>query len=309
VLGLDNLPISLTGEFLARALMFESPTLEPIESGSADENDLTHAAGVSVSFEGGLTGALCVAFSAAPDADRHGETLRLTESYAHLLSLCLAQPGMLDALFTTAHLDGLTGCLNYAAIHHELEREIRRSQRHELSLSCCFIDLDRFKLVNDRYGHLYGSAVLADVARTLGVVLRGEDTLGRYGGDEFVAILPETNEAEARQLADRLRTTISTASKADPDRSVDASIGVAEWQPDWSGQALLAAADEALREAKAAGGGQVIGASQLPLASGSAADAKGPPATSMRPPGGLRAQPALAGNPDPAGGVRAPTRQ
>ena len=74
---------------------------------------------------------------------------------------------MLEGVLTTAHLDGLTGCLNYTAIRHELEREVRRSERHNLSLSCCFLDLDDFKLVNDRHGHLYGSATLVEVATIL----------------------------------------------------------------------------------------------------------------------------------------------
>jgi diguanylate cyclase (GGDEF)-like protein len=163
-----------------------------------------------------------------------------------------------------AELDGLTGALNYAALRHELDREVARSERHHLSLSCCFIDLDRFKRVNDHHGHLYGSRMLAEVGASLGSGLRSEDTLGRYGGDEFVAILPETNEAAATALAGRLCSAIRATTMIGSFGPIGASIGVAQWQPRSSGEQLLEAADRALRAAKAAGGGTVISASALP---------------------------------------------
>src|SRR5205807_1408342 len=136
----------------------------------------------------------------------------------------------------------------------ELEREVRRSERHGLSLSCCFLDLDDFKLVNDRYGHLYGSAVLAKVAAAFVSAVRSKDTVGRYGGDEFVAILPETDGAAAVKLAERARQTISGLTMDREHGPVAASIGVAQWQPGFSGRDLLGAADRALGEAKGAGG-------------------------------------------------------
>ena len=120
--------------------------------------------------------------------------------------LCLDEPGLLEGLLASAQRDGLTHCLNYTAIRHELDREIHRAERHQLSLSCCFLDLDDFKLVNERHGHLYGSHLLAEVATAIGSAIRSEDTLGRYGGDEFVAIFPETDDAAATGLAERVRS-------------------------------------------------------------------------------------------------------
>ena len=108
-----------------------------------------------------------------------------------------------------ARRDALTGCLSYGAIRQELIREIRRAARHGRSVSCCFIDLDRFKAVNDHHGHLHGSRVLASVAAALGEGVRDGDSLGRYGGDEFVALLPDTDEAAAFVLAERLRARIA----------------------------------------------------------------------------------------------------
>ncbi len=187
----------------------------------------------------------------------------MVDCYGRMASLCLTEPRVLEGVLAAAKLDGLTGCLNYAAIRHQLEREIRRSERHGLSLSCCFVDLDDFKLVNDRYGHLQGSALLVEVATILETAMRSEDTLGRYGGDEFVAILPETDESEGVMLAQRIRSMLATPATQAPGARIDASIGVAQWQTGSSGAELLEAADLALRAAKESGGGTVIGASEL----------------------------------------------
>jgi two-component system cell cycle response regulator len=162
----------------------------------------------------------------------------------------------------SAQLDGLTHCLNYTAIRHALDREIRRAERHHLSLSCCFLDLDDFKLVNEHHGHLYGSHLLAEVAQAIGSAIRSEDTLGRYGGDEFVVILPETDEGAAIGLAERVRAAIFENVPETLDGPVHASIGVAKWSPRVSAHALLHAADQALSTAKDEGGASVIRAGQ-----------------------------------------------
>jgi diguanylate cyclase (GGDEF)-like protein len=267
VMGLENLPATLTDGFVGRALASERAVLEPIDADgpaamTASGTALTHAVSAAVRAPTGLAGAVCALFSTAPLPDGE-ETLRMVESYARLASLCLGEPRLLEGLLTTAQLDGLTGCLNYTAIRHELEREVRRSERHQLSLSCCFLDLDDFKLVNDRHGHLYGSAMLVDVATILAGAVRSEDTLGRFGGDEFIAILPETGEQAAIMLAERVLSTLSSPSRRFRHREIGASIGVAQWAPGSSGEEMLDAADSALRAAKSAGGARVIAASDL----------------------------------------------
>jgi diguanylate cyclase (GGDEF)-like protein len=179
------------------------------------------------------------------------------------MALHLHDREALDRLLTGSHVDGLTGCLTQSAFAQELHREVRRSARHNLRTSCCFIDLDRFKRINDRHGHLQGSRVLADVATLLHEGVRCEDTLGRYGGDEFALLAPDTDEAAAVGLAERLRTTIAAARLNEHDDPIDLSIGVAQWQPGSSAQDLLGAADQALLAAKAAGGAVVVTASEL----------------------------------------------
>jgi diguanylate cyclase (GGDEF)-like protein len=253
--GPEDLPRPpLADGFVGRVLDSEHSAVEPIDTGRF------HAAGAPVRTPDGTTGALCAAFSAAPAAQT---TLWVVESYARFAALCLHDPDVFDGLLDAARRDALTGCLCYGAVHQEVIREIRRSARSGRSLSCCFIDLDRFKAVNDTHGHLHGSRVLASVAAALRHAVRDGDTLGRYGGDEFVALLPDTDEAAAHVLAERLRTAILAVQPTGGEATVDASIGVAQWLPGSSAEEMLGAADDALRSAKALGGGVAVRASEL----------------------------------------------
>jgi diguanylate cyclase (GGDEF)-like protein len=251
--------------FLGRMLEAPRSSGEPIDSDhdpslgvAASGARLTYASGAPIRPPGGPPGALCVGFTSRPPDE--ALTLWRVASYARLASLCLHETGTLDGLLATARLDALTGCLNYAAVRAELDREIRRAERHARRLSCCFIDLDHFKGINDRHGHLYGNRVLAEVGAALRGGVRGGDTIGRYGGDEFLAILPDAGEAAALMLAERLRATIVSRNPGRGDERLDTSIGVAQWRPGSTAEDLLAAADAALLGAKDGGGGIVAGA-------------------------------------------------
>jgi diguanylate cyclase (GGDEF)-like protein len=216
---------------------------------------------------------LCAAFPANPSRDL-AETLWLAESYARLAALCLQDREALHGLIADRRLDGLTGCLTQVAFVHELRREVARTWRHNLRVSCASIDLDGFKRINDRHGHLRGSRVLANLAKILRTEIRSEDTIGRYGGDEFLLLLPNTGEAAALDLVERLRATVTTAMLHLHQDPLEFSIGVAQSQPGMPWETLLACADEALLAAKAHGGGAIIAASTLADAralSGSAA--------------------------------------
>ncbi len=270
VSGRDGLALSAADGFVGRVLSSGHAAIEPLDPDrdnslgiSASGTRLTYAAGVAVRPPGGPRGALCAGFALAPQA-HPAMTLWIVEAYARLASLRLLDPEALDGLLGGTQRDALTGCLNYAAILHEVAREIHRSDRHGTSVSCCFIDLDDFKLVNDRHGHLHGSRVLASIASALRGAVRSFDTLGRYGGDEFVLLLPDTGETAAVELAQRLRTTVTSIMVNFPDDRLDASVGVAQRRPGATAEALLADADEALHAAKAAGHGTVIKASDLP---------------------------------------------
>ncbi len=127
-----------------------------------------------------------------------------------------------------ATVDALTGCLNRRALLDQLDTETERVRRYGQSVSVLMVDLDHFKQVNDTHGHLMGDAVL----RQVGVLLRGEmravDTVARFGGDEFVVLLPETSLGGARALADRIRGLIANADFSDDGSGIclTASFGV-----------------------------------------------------------------------------------
>jgi diguanylate cyclase (GGDEF)-like protein len=249
--------------FVRRALDLAGPVitdLDPRDASlgvSASGSRIRRAGGAPVITPSGWRGALCAGFASAPPVDPATE-LWLLDAYARLAALCLEDAGALGGLLVAARKDALTGCLNYATVREQLSSEVSRSSRHGLCLSCCFIDLDGFKHVNDLHGHLRGNRLLTNVACTLREGVRACDTLGRYGGDEFLAILPETDEAAARVLGDRLRRRISGATEFAADEPLGASVGVAQWHPGSSAEGLIEAADEALLVAKRIGGGVVV---------------------------------------------------
>jgi diguanylate cyclase (GGDEF)-like protein len=170
----------------------------------------------------------------------------------------------LDALLRTARLDSLTGCLDYASSRHELEREVNRSTRGDLNLALCFIDLDDFTRINNKHGHLRGNEVLTEVAHVLRSNIRSCDTIGRFGGDEFIAILPETTAAGAVEAAKHLRSVIAATSISSAGEPLTASVGVTQWARGTTAEQLLARADEALLQAKAQGVGIAQSAAPAP---------------------------------------------
>jgi len=164
--------------------------------------------------------------------------------------------------------DPLTGLLNYRSLTESLRREVERASRFGHTLGVLALDLDRFKTVNDSYGHLAGDAVLAECARRIRGAVREVDLTFRRSGEEFVVLLPETDAAGAAVVAERLRRAVRStpvlvttglrrpqaAVPADIPVSVTVSIGIAVY-PDHgdTGPRVLAAADSALYAAKAAG--------------------------------------------------------
>ena len=159
--------------------------------------------------------------------------------------------------------DPLTGLPNRRDLEHRLREEIDRSDRSSEPLGCLILDVDRFKLVNDEYGHAAGDAVLAEVASALQASLRSFDVVGRFGGDEFVALLPGATLEGARQVAEALCDVISTLSvtvtpKHEPIR-LSISVGAVSHEPgsNEDAPALLDRADSALLEAKRAGRNRV----------------------------------------------------
>ncbi len=153
--------------------------------------------------------------------------------------------------------DVLTGCLNRRALVEQLDREWERAQRYTLVLTVLMVDLDHFKDINDHRGHLAGDQVLQQIGELLRREGRAVDTVGRYGGEEFVVVLPETALAGAMIVAERVRQRVQQHNFGTDDDpvGVTVSIGVASVPDDraTSPQSFLAIADAALYRAKAEG--------------------------------------------------------
>jgi diguanylate cyclase (GGDEF)-like protein len=156
-----------------------------------------------------------------------------------------------------AWTDALTGLHNRRWLDDRLVRMVARHARAATPLSLLVVDIDHFKGINDCHGHAAGDAVLAAVARTVMTSMRPTDLAARYGGEEIVVILPETQLAGAVVAADRLRRRIADTTVEAPSGShlpaVTVSIGVAELRPGETAEALFARADAALYAAKRAG--------------------------------------------------------
>lgn len=166
-----------------------------------------------------------------------------------------------DRLQFQASHDALTGLWNRAATLEILHTELARSQRDGSSVSVLMADLDHFKRINDTYGHLAGDSVLREVTRRLRSHVRAYDTVGRYGGEEFLIIMPGTDLATTARLAERLRLAVGEAPVDSPDGmiAVSLSLGVtaSETRKSPDPDLLLREADAALYCAKQRGRGRV----------------------------------------------------
>jgi diguanylate cyclase (GGDEF)-like protein len=162
-----------------------------------------------------------------------------------------------------AGTDPVAGCLNHRAMRRRLGEEVARAQRSGGRLACAIVDLDDFKQVNDRYGHPAGDALLREVAQALEGEFRAFDRVARYGGDEFVVILPNADLESAAAAGERALQRVREVSLPDRSGGVRASMGVAEWQEPMSAEDLVRACDVALLQGKRAAKGGVTRAAPL----------------------------------------------
>jgi diguanylate cyclase (GGDEF)-like protein len=190
----------------------------------------------------------------------------LFTAFIHLVNSSLEQSLLLCNLAHIACHDQLTGMLNRRGIHESLAKELSRCRRRGTHFSIILFDIDRFKLINDRLGHQGGDIILRGVAEKTLSLVRKEDCVGRWGGEEFICIATETSRDDALLLAERIRRSI----REDPVATssgltyVTASFGVACYPEDADSiDKLLAAADTALYDAKREGRDRTVSAASI----------------------------------------------
>jgi diguanylate cyclase (GGDEF)-like protein len=202
------------------------------------------------------------------NADNKGEDdvfntddLQLLSAFANQAAIAIQNAQLHQEVKQLAITDGLTDLYNFRYLQERLEEETKRAQRFRRPLALIMADIDHFKEFNDTYGHPEGNKVLKVLANILKVNVREIDIVGRYGGEEFIIILPEADREEAQKIAERIRIKIegySFQNKEDhlnnPDKKITLSLGVTSYfQESISPQNLIYKVDQALYQAKRKG--------------------------------------------------------
>ncbi len=192
-----------------------------------------------------------------------GEGRAFLTQLANQAHIVMENSRLFERVQNLAIRDSLTGLFNHRHTMELLGREVERAGRYPGGVSALMLDIDHFKKVNDEHGHLAGDAVLREVARLLRETLRTVDSVGRYGGEEFLVLLPQTPPDEARRTGERMRQQVEdhVFRVGKGDLRVTVSVGVASWGSGGakSAEALIREADQALYRAKEAGRNRVAG--------------------------------------------------
>jgi diguanylate cyclase (GGDEF)-like protein len=196
----------------------------------------------------GAVGMLGIVFS--PDS-MHDSDIRNLQIYANFAATALANAKLISRLEREAETDFLTGFFNKRALRNLLVNELERTVRYGIPLVVIFLDIDNFKSYNDTFGHVAGDVVLQKTADIIKNSIRTVDIVGRYGGEEFVVILPGTKEEGTIAVAERIRKSIEMYPF--PHRKVTASLGIALAKNSDSVDSLLERADQSLYQAKRQG--------------------------------------------------------
>jgi diguanylate cyclase (GGDEF)-like protein len=216
------------------------------------------ALGVPLLGRNGRIGWLGV-FSRDPGVRFGDDDVRRLEELAERVAPAIENARRFREARQLADLDSLTGLHNRRYFYETLGREVDRAQRYQRRLSLVIVDVDGFKEINDRIGHLAGDAVLAEIADRIRQVVRSADIPCRVGGDEFAVIVPEVEVGQARQLVGRIQRAVSAQPIARAGR-VRVAAGVADIQPNDSPTSLFERGDESLYAAKHAGKGGLAAA-------------------------------------------------
>lgn len=232
----------------------------PSGAGGAVETSLGGFASFPIVTNNRLTGLLALGGKAA--ARIAGETEAFLAQVANQAQIVTENSRLFDRIKNLSIRDSLTDLYNHRHSMELLANEFARVGRYEEGVSILLLDIDHFKLVNDHHGHQVGDVVLKEIARILRDTVRTVDAVGRYGGEEFVAILPHTSIDEARQTGERVRRAVEDHRfrAGDKELRVTVSIGVASHPSERidSPSAMVREADQALYRAKDAGRNRVM---------------------------------------------------
>lgn len=247
-------PTTMTVIHSRQPLIFDanSPFLTAYERDALFVKDKTGSALIVPIASGGECAGTLTFYSRAVNAfnDRH---MRLGLNLANQASLAIERARVHEALGEQAATDGLTGLLNHRAVQDRIGAEISRANREDKAVAVLMVDVDSFKQINDCYGHLAGDRTLQEVSKCLRRAVRGTDHVGRYGGDEFLIVLPGAEAIEALVAAERIIHGAELARVTIDSNPVDIqlSVGFAVYPVDGSDPAtLIAAADRSMYAAK-----------------------------------------------------------
>ena len=219
-----------------------------------DLQKIETAVSVPVRWNGQLKGALSVAFYSMRRIDQ--QDIDTLQTVADLAAVACSNAEAFEQAQTAARTDSLTGFLNHGAVQVRIREEIWRARRTGSSLCCLLVDLDNFKPINDRHGHLVGDEILQRIATAITNEFRPYDGIARFGGDEFVLVLPGRRRRATRS---RPRSGCASSSRAPArtsanlDVPITASVGIAQWREPLTAAELLDRADRALLLAKQRG--------------------------------------------------------
>ncbi|MFP5378953.1 MAG: GGDEF domain-containing protein, partial [Vicinamibacteria bacterium] len=233
------------GDAMARENLASQALTEPLPQTVADRSVV-----FPMIVGGTPVGVLGVAPTAMALSHEHR---RVVEAAAALLAVSVKNAQLFKDVKEHSLRDPLTGCVTRPHGMEVIDAELRRARRSQMPVSMVMFDLDHFKEINDRYGHLCGDAVLAAVGRRMRDVLRGSDVKCRYGGEEFLVLLPETPLAGARRVSETLRREIADRPIpwAGEALAISASFGITQALPgEVNIEALIGRADQALYRAK-----------------------------------------------------------
>jgi diguanylate cyclase (GGDEF)-like protein len=256
----DEKPVDMDGD----------ATVGPVSRSAAHASlrqagvDLDRLLAVPVRGDENEAGVIWILEDGKPFDESDLERARIIAGHA---SLSLRNAEQYHRAKERAFIDDVTELYNVRYLLLATDHEIRRAERYGSELSVLFLDMDRFKLVNDRYGHLVGSRALRQLGQVLSTCVRQVDTLARYGGDEFTIILVDTGHDDAMQIAERIRSTVAEAwfeGGRGESMQLSISIGVATY-PAHGGdrEALLDQSDKAMYRAKSFGRNRVCSAAEL----------------------------------------------